>query len=59
MELLAESGSRAVTDPITVLMGAFSFTSIMYTGRVKMGASSASSTAIRTVVVSLKGPVGP
>lgn len=54
-----ESGSLAVTVPMTVLMGAFSFTSNKYTGLEKTGGSSASSTTILTVAVSLKGPPLP
>ncbi|TNN77152.1 hypothetical protein EYF80_012621 [Liparis tanakae] len=51
-----ESGSLAVTVPMTVLTGAFSFTSSKYTGLKKIGGSSESSTTIFTVAVSLKGP---
>lgn len=51
-----ESGSLAVTDPMTVLMGAFSFTSNKYIGLEKIGGSSESSTTTLTVAESLKGP---
>lgn len=55
--LPVESGSLAVTDPMTVLIGAFSSTSRKYVGLEKIGGSSESSTTIFTVAVSLKGPL--
>ena len=57
MGLEVMSGSRAVTWPITELRAAFSWTSRRYVGEEKTGGSSASSTTILTVAVSLKGPL--
>lgn len=56
MALLEVSGSWAETLPIEVPTLASSETTILVSGREKMGGSFTSSTATLTDVVSLKGP---
>ena len=54
--LLPTSRSWAVTAPMMVPTGVSSYTSMVYSGLLKTGGSSTSSTLIFTVAVSLKGP---